>query len=211
MENKDNCECKPLNEAEIHNKTLKMILIGSVSIILLVLLFFLIIDSIRHIKYNGTDFEVQKEGEIIIYKTAFPVYSSITGKHIADYNIYLRTDPRELEDIPLTGNVNTLNPIVLNMTEDFNCDGDGVIAVANFAQSFNALGSKVIKDPKAKCDLNGKYTFIQIRSANETSIVQYGPSCYYINVNNCEILKATERFMLEKITESQNKKIIMNQ
>jgi len=209
----DNPENKPENpnEAEVHNKTLKWVLIGSISLILLVLAFFLVIDSIRHIKYDGTDFEVQKEGQIIIYKTAFPVYSSITGKHIADYNFYLRNDPRKLEDIQVYGRINTLNPIVINMTEDFNCDGDGVIAIANFAQSFNALGSKVIKDPKAKCDPKGTYTFVQIRAANETSIVQYGDSCYYINVNNCEILRATEKFMLEKITSNQNKKIIMNQ
>ena len=36
---------------------------------------------------------------------------------------------------------------------------------------------------------------------NETSIEKFGPRCYNVNINNCEILRATERLMLESFIE----------
>ena len=59
------------------------------------------------------------------------------------------------------------------------------------------LGIKVIKDPNATCDSEGKYMFLNIQPGETTKIKQTGPSCYVMEVKDCEILKATERMMVE--------------
>lgn len=207
QEKKDNFANK--EEVEKNNKQLKIILIIGGLIIMSIFGLALFIDSVRNFGYNGLKFEIQKEGEVIIYTTAFPVYSSITGKQVADYNIYLRNDPRKIKDIPIIGEINLQEIIVINISEEFDCNKDEVIAVANMVQIFGALGNKVMKDQNATCDDEGRYTFVQIKSGNETNIEQFGPSCYYLNVNNCEILQVTERFIIEKILANQGVKVVL--
>ena len=43
--------------------------------------------------------------------------------------------------------------------------------------------------------------FVNIRGGDKTSVEQYGPSCYNINVDECEILEGTERFVLEMLND----------
>lgn len=185
------------------NKILRNFLIGIGVFVLIILLGVVFINSIRYFKYNGVSFNVIKEGEIIFYNSAFPVYSPITGKHVADYNIYIRNDPRRLESIPFEGKVKLSTPIpklVINST-GFDCEGDEIIAVVNFVQIFDALGVKVVKDPDATCDSQGRYMFVKLQPGNVTSIEQTGPACYNFNINNCEILKVTEKFIVETFIE----------
>ena len=182
------------------NKILRNFLIWLGILIFVFVLVFLIINSIKHFEYNGVSFSVIKEGEIIFYNSAFPMYSPITGKHVADYNVYLRNDPRKLEGIPFEGEVKLAETLVLNST-GFNCDGDGIISVMNFVQIFDALGIKVVKDSNATCDVQGRYMFIKLQPGNVTGIEQFGPACYNFNINNCEILKVTERFIVETLIE----------
>ena len=47
--------------------------------------------------------------------------------------------------------------------------------------------------------------FVKLQEANKTSIEQVGPACYNININNCEILEGTERFMIETFVEINKK------
>jgi len=180
------------------NKQLDVILGVIGAIVLAFLLFLLISYKTTHFNYEGVEFKIVKEGDLIFYNTFFKMYNE-EGAHVADYNFYIRKDPRKLEkdilfemdEFILTDNM------VLNMTGDFNCDGDGVIAVANFVKVHEFFGLNIIQDPTAGCELTGKYTFIKIVAGNETKIEQYGPSCYKISINECEILEGTERFMLE--------------
>ena len=72
-----------------------------------------------------------------------------------------------------------------------------------YSKLYEIIGTTVIKDPNASCDTQGTYTFIQLQEGEETSIEQFGPSCYNININNCEILEGTEKFMAETLVEVQ--------
>jgi hypothetical protein len=88
------------------------------------------------------------------------------------------------------------------MTNSFNCDGDGVIGIANVLNLYKIIGTQVIKDENASCDdLLGRYMFLNIKEGNETKINDYGlkGACYNIEVKGCDILPATERFMLETL------------
>ena len=164
---------------------------------------FLFINSVRHFNYKGIDFDVVKEGELILYKTALPVkHSTGTGKVIlTEYNFYLRNDPRKLENIPFDGEFNLKENLVMNFTENFNCDGDGIIAIANLMNLFNLLKTNVTTDEGSVCDSEEKYTFLRLQSGDETSIEQFSSSCYNLNINNCEVLEVTEKYMVEIISE----------
>lgn len=196
-----------INEEDIktQNKTLKNIFTWLGIFVFVIIMVALSINSMKHFEYNDLKFNVVKEGELIFYNAVFPLHS-ITGKHIADYNVYLRNDPRKLEEVSFDGEVILTEDAVINITKEFNCDGDGIIAIANLAQVLDKFGTKVIRDPEAGCDLGGRYTFIQIREGNETSIESFGvpgSSCYNFYVNDCEILEVTEKFIVDLLVKAR--------
>jgi len=180
------------------NKILRNLIFGIIALIILFLLLYFFINSTKNFEYKGVKFNVVKAGEVRFYHTSFPIVSN--GRNI-DYNVYLRKDPRKLKDVNFDGELELLEMIVLENNESFVCDGDGGIAILNFQQIVGALGAEVIKDPNATCDSLGRYTFIRLKSGDKTSIEQFGPSCYEITINNCEILDGTERFLNEILFE----------
>ena len=107
--------------------------------------------TIRCLKNNFT-FEVLQEGNVKFYHTSFIIHkffesanSNVPIKQTVDYNVYLRKDPRKLEKISFSGEMNRLEMMVLNDSGEFNCEGKGVIAIANMNQILNAIGTKVIE------------------------------------------------------------------
>ena len=191
-------------DIKAQNKTLKNIFIGLGVIVFIIAVVILSINSAKHFEYNGVEFKVIQEGEIIFYNAVFPLYQGMTGKHIADYNIYLRNSPKKLEKVVFDGEVNLKPDTVINTTVNFNCDGDGVIAIANLAQVLETFGTNVIKNPEIGCDApRNEYVFIQIREGNETRIEQFAPTCYNFYVNDCEILEVTEKFIVDLLVEAE--------
>ncbi len=164
---------------------------------------FIFINSVKHFNYDGLDFNVIQEGELIFYQTTVPhtIIGKITGKVVNnDYNFYFRNDPRKLRSVAFDGELNLKKKWVLDFEEEFNCDGDGIIAVANLVSLLDLMGVESMKDETAGCDPDGRYTFLRLQPGDETSIEQFGPSCYNLNINDCEILEATEKYMIEIIS-----------
>ena len=87
--------------------------------------------------------------------------------------------------------------VVLKSDENLSCAGDGGISILNMQQIFRAMGMQIIADPNATCDSEGRYMHITLLGGEENKIVEYGPSCYELQVKDCEILDVTERFILE--------------
>ena len=185
---------KPSNtEIANENKTLRNVVLALVilSASFLIGWFFM---SSNGFEYRGINFDVVKE--IAPYRTSIPVlYQGVE----TDYNFYLRNDPRELDKINFDGNVNVKPFMVVNATDSLKCNGDGIISVANLANLYKILGTQVIKDSNATCNQNGTYMFLNLIEANESGIEKYGPSCYQLNIANCEVLKVTEKFMVETL------------
>ncbi len=202
----------PKEEIKKQNEILKNFFIWMGVFVFIVIIAIVGINSIKHFKYKELEFSTEKYGELIFYKTSLPVNykDGATGKVIsADYNFYFRNDPRELENISFNGDMILKENMVINMTNDFNCDGDGVIAIANLLNLYKVIGVNVIKDENATCDdIYGRYMFLRIKEGNETKINDYGLSggCYNIYIKDCEILEGTERFMLETLI-NVNKKL----
>lgn len=190
---------KRKEQIKSENKILRNFFIGIGAIIVIIVLVILILNLTKNFEYQGVKFKIVREGDLILYRTSLPVIYQ--GEKIP-YYFYLRNDPRDLgENVYFYGNLNLAEFLVINSTEGFNCGGDGIIAIANLQNLYKISGIEVMKDESAGCDEEGKYAFIQLQEGNETNIEKFGTACYNVNINNCEILKATERLMLESLIE----------
>jgi len=188
-------------QVEKENKILRNVFIGIGIVVILILGIIFAVREIRHYNYHGVDFETVKEQNLILYKASFPVTNN-QNKTIP-YNFYLRTNPKDLENIQFIGNISTRKYMVINTTNELNCGGYGGLGIANIVKLYDFLGVNSIKDENASCDPEGKYIYLNIIKGNETKVEQYGPVCYQIEVNNCEVLPGTEKFMAETFVELQ--------
>jgi hypothetical protein len=194
-------------QAKKENKIVRNLLIMVVVFMAGLLLLGLALKSSGSFKYEGIKFNVKKFCDsgpcLITYQTSLPVKIDETGTRItlpanktADYNFYLRNDPRKL-DVEFNGTLVLKKIMVLNSKDNFTCEGRGGIAGANLNQLYWILGINVIKDENATCDISGRYMLVTVQPGNKTSIEQVGPACYNINIKDCEVLEGTEKFMLE--------------
>ena len=201
------------NEEKIDKKTFlnenKILLLAMIIMIVVILSFlvvFSIMQSSKKFEYKGIKFDVIKEVDVTFYHTVFPVYEK--GLHTKDYNVYLRKDPRIIgKNVDFSGKAFPSNYIVINISnsnDSFNCNGDGIIAIANFQQIMTAFGSKIVNDPNASCDKDNRYLFISIKPGEKTKIEQTTKSCYTFYINNCEILDVSERYLID-VLEQDNK------
>lgn len=187
------------NESKIfRNVILVIVLIAAVIGFILILN-----NTAKTFTVDGVGYTIIHQGQLILYNTWVPV---VYNGSLTKYNFYLYSDPRVIQnEVPFNGTINivTSSTIILNATGDINCNGDGIIAVANLNTLYSLIGS-VIKNPNATCSPSGSYTFINIQDSNATSIQEIGPSCYNINVNNCQVLAGVERYMTQTFATLHN-------
>jgi len=210
-------EEKTVNKDQVkkENRLIRNIFILMLGFCLMFLVGYLLIESTKHFNYEGVKFDFVKEGQLKLYKTSIPGKIDKNGTFIpgiyksgdlANYRIWLRNDPRGLKSIPFDGYLALKTNMVVNITRDFNCDGNGVIAIANLVKLYNdALGISVMKDENASCDLEGRYMFVNIQEGDKTYVEEIGSACYNVYIKNCEILDGVERFMLETFVEVNKK------
>ncbi len=187
-----------------HNsKILNIVIIVCISILLAVLGLYYYAKSIETQSYLGLDFKAISEGDLIFYQTAIPY--NYNGKWVP-YNFYLRTSPKKIAKVPMdTSDFNLMKFAVLAVDENLKCnDGDDVIAIAQLVRVNKVIGVQVIKDKTASCDPEGRYSYYNVIESNETGIDKVGKNCYDIKVSNCEILPATERLVVQILSEYQN-------
>jgi len=185
-------------QKEQHNRILGNIFFVFLGFVVIIIAYLIASYYITHFEYEGIKFEIVKEGDLIFYKTSLPV---IYQEEKRMYDFYLRNDPRELEEIYFYGKLHLIDNLVLNSSEDFHCDGDGVIAIANLANLYQIMGAEVIQDPTAECDPEMRYSLLNIQVGNTTHIEKSGDACYEMFINDCEILEATEKFMIDTLIE----------
>lgn len=186
-------------EIEKHNKILFGILLTIGIITLVIILSYVTYDSVKTFEIDGMSYNIMKEGDINFYHTSF-VSNNINLHRAIQYNVYLRTDPRVTKEIPFDGDLYVTNTLVWQSdgsNEEFNCEGDGVISIANFNQILSALGRSYMRDENATCDNSQNYTLLRLTEGDENRILRTGYSCYDLQINNCQILNVTERFLLE--------------
>lgn len=201
-------------EIEKQNKLLKNIFIVFGGIVVLAFFIYLFVNSLSHFEYKGVDFVIEKYCDakpcLTLYKTSIPISyeDSLTGKIVeADYNIYLRNNPKKLEKVSVEGEIIFRRNMVLSVDDEkLFCDGDRVIAVGNI-QKLEILGVNLIAKNESEIKVyvpQNEYMFVDIKESNETDIIQKSENSYEINVADCEILKATERLMVEAFIQAHS-------
>jgi hypothetical protein len=181
------------------NKILKVILMIIGIFFLILVISFASMRTSNHPKYGGLTFDVIQQGQITFYKTSVP---TLYNGSVAEYNIYLRNNPKELRrKVAFNGEIDSIRDTVINITQEFDCNGDQVIAIANVINLYSALNKKIIKDDNASCDSLGRYMYVVVQPGEETRIDQFGPNCYNIQIKECEILPGTERFIMEMLAK----------
>lgn len=182
-------------QEQSENKILKNILVIVGIIFLLIVGFYFWSNSHQTLDYNGVKFSAIKTGSMIFYQTQIPYVQNGTT---VPYNFYLRTSPKDLEKIPFnTTGFNLMKVMDVNVSNEFSCNGDATISLANLAQLNSAIGAQFVMDPNATCDPQGRYMFFNVVNSTKTQIVKDSNNCYTVEVSNCQILPAMEKIMAE--------------
>ncbi len=162
-------------------------------------------------EYVGLDFQREMFDKLLLYHAKIPI-TSPTGNVIANFNFYLRNDPRTLEEIPIQGRIALKKEAIIALDSSMEDCSDNSIAGVNLGQFLAAAGVKALpgSTDQTQAEEQGLYyascdapvPVIITEKAEKTQILQEG-SCYKIQVAECnDVVKATERFMLGAIGHS---------
>jgi len=191
-------EVKKKVEKEKHNR----IIISFFVVVGIIVVFFIAWNFLstqsKTFEYRGVDFEITEE--IAPYRTEILIDETDLTTGIVTqipYGFYIRKDPRKLGEIPFEGNLELKKNMIIKSSAEFNCDGNGIIGIANLARLYNAMGIEIVNNNDVGCPENGEYMWLHIQEGNETKIEKVGTACYNMYVHNCEILEATEKLMVE--------------
>jgi len=198
-EKKEEIENKKHQNQE--NKILKMIFLTVFLVVVLIAIIYIYTQSQLNFTYKNIEFKKNKIGEIDFYETT----TLATAKDGSLFGFRLRIKPSVLENVPFEKSDNLLlmkvNGYTYEENKTFSCEGDGVIAIANLQRLFEKQGMSLIRDPNSGCDPEGRYNYFTLKYGPATEIIEKGPNCYDIvingNDNQCQILPATEKLMVE--------------
>lgn len=163
--------------------------------------------------YAKIDFEKTQLEDIKFYSTKIPV-ADRNGEISGTFSMNFRNDPRELEYIDYDVPDNKIkfkkeNVTYISFNPDMETCEDNGIALIAFAGFLRGLGQINISSattyydfsrdnnlPYKTCENSPDNTVILLDSGEKTEIKRISDKCYSITYNNCEILPATEKFMI---------------
>src|SRR3990172_4334562 len=157
-------------------KTLKTILIV-ITIILadFVVAFFVLMGAGGSFEYRGVDFTRVSFCDagppcLVTYNTKVPI--EYEGKP-ANYNFYLRNDPRKLEkEVVFYGDLLLKKDMDMKITFNTSCGGYEKIALENFLNLHKIVGINITSEEDISCDLLGNRMNVLIEGGNETIVRQ---------------------------------------
>ena len=190
-------------------KQLIYILVGIAVVFALTFLGVYIFKQSSTFKYNDMKFEKLKMGDLNLYRTKLSL-SKAEGKFSLD--LYFYNDPRELSKIPFNTTLTLRKQgFVSFQPEIVDCYASN-IASSELGTFLGALGMRAKGTTtnssyaeehnltKADCNDAVARTVIVLKEGNENSIERNG-ECYTINIANCRVLEAVERFILGSTEE----------
>jgi len=183
------------------NKQLQYILIGISILVLLVFGGYYFSQSRLNFNYEGIDFKTVSMGSLVFYEATFPIW--YYGEPV-EYSYYLRGNPKKTAKevkLEISGNLNFLPVAIINSSSEFNCNGDGSISVGNLQKVLEIRGTTLQVNQSLGCSENSDYMYLYLTEGEENEIKEISPFCYELRINDCEILKVTERFDLEVLKE----------
>jgi hypothetical protein len=199
---------------KVQDKQTYWIIMGMIALIVVVLLVFYLRQASYKFEYNTLSFTVEQSGGTTFYHY---YHNFEENNQIIQANTYLRIDPRK-NDVPADINIyfpaNMNVYISVNQTGLENCS-DGAVAVATLTQFFAThlmkvrgatpdLNESVEKNMRfANCTSNPENPVVLIEKADDTKITRE-KNCYIIDVSQCEIQKAIEKFEIKALLDAKN-------
>jgi len=212
---KKESKLKKTKERRLEKEILGIILF----LVLIVVVFFIAssyFKSKNFFEYEGLTFAKQRLGNIPIYYHYY-YFKAPDGK-VIKYNMYLRNDPR-YNNITLSGDISQLlaggevafisinadglqecryGPLAVGTISSFLADNQMTVIGGNL--DFWQAGAK--KDEWITCENKPGNRVVEILAGNKTRVDISG-RCYRVEVNNCEILEAVERLMVESVVDAR--------
>jgi hypothetical protein len=167
--------------------------------------------------YAELEFQKTQADDLLFYSTRIPVSDAFNTKIIGTFFINFRNDPRKLKDVEtdIKTGIPTFNKkeVVYISTGEMtrNCaEGTAaVLTLSGFLKQFALMNvSGAISDEKIAIENNFPYidcensklnTVINLIEGNETKITQVNSNCYTLEFKDCEVMKVSEKFILEII------------
>ncbi len=190
-----------------YDRQLRIAFFAMALILFFIFAFYLFSLEKNKFEYVGINFEKVREGKLIFYLAEFPI-TDISGNVVAESQFYFRNDPRNLENIPITDRIILMREVVaVPDTSVLKCEDSMISAVgfflflnrAGISGSVGTLNKTEAEEHKLQyvsCNDSLNKSVVMFREGNETKIYLDRPNCYIIDVANCEILNATERFLI---------------
>lgn len=168
------------------------------------------------IEYEGLTFQKERFGSIEVYTYNYMVETE-TGE-IAGRTLYLRNDPR-YNDIPVVGEI--IYPrgrkvyLSLNSTGLETCDNSS-IAIATLVGFImnngleiragvpNKTEAKAKNQSYVSCDNYEGSPVIAVSASDETSIRKGDFFCYKVNIADCNIQEAFEKFIVQSLIDARD-------
>jgi len=213
--------------AKKNDKEIKQLywIIGIMAFIILVVIFIYVSYwKANHFEYLDFKWEKIKYDKLDLYHTKMLLTRQ--DKSQVYYNLYLRNDPRK-NNILINANIKlkSNNFTYITIDDDLkNCQGlnpalvdlSAFISAINLDVKAGVLNKTIAEEnnvPFVTCDNKNTNSIITLEVAgkkqgeeNYTQILQNG-DCYMIKIQDCEIRKATERFILGLISYSKGQRI----
>jgi hypothetical protein len=167
--------------------------------------------------YSKLDFQKTRLGDMVFYSTYLPVADSSGQKIIGTFSINFRNDPRKLESIPvdMKSEFITFNKkdVVYVSIGDMNrncLEGTAAtLTLAGFLRQFaqmnvsagmsNEQTANENNFPYITCENSKNNTVIKIIEGDKTEIRQINSNCYELEYKECEVMKVSEKFIIEII------------
>ncbi len=125
-----------------YEKQTKIAVIIMLALIGIVLFSYWVMQSMNKFDYKGMEFFKEKEGSIQYYKSIIG-FATASGENIP-FILKLRNDPRDLEKIPIDGNIKIANKeVVLSLSPEITNCSDTFKTMLDFSRTLSSFGYDV--------------------------------------------------------------------
>jgi hypothetical protein len=175
------------------------------------------VQGLKTFEFSGVDWIKEEYRDFDLYHSRFPIIYG--GEVVANYNLYLRNDPRE-NDVPAEVDIGFWSDVVISHEKEagqcsgaVRVTGDLSMFLGAFPIINNITGA--VNDPVVADNLDLEFadcssainrTVIMIQKSESPSIVAQG-DCYILNIGQCENVETIEKFMIKMVQQLNFKKV----
>ncbi|MFA7708366.1 MAG: hypothetical protein WCX73_05435 [Candidatus Pacearchaeota archaeon] len=173
-------------------------------------------------EYISLDFYKTTTDGINFYYTEIPLVN-VYNFPIGEYSIYFRNDPRNLANVSVDIIENKIqfqknNSVYISIQSDAPICDDNIVSIVGLTSFLDKFGNLTVKGAMSDalyssdnnlayvtCETNPNNTVLLFKTGNETKISKTGKNCYELIYKDCEINRATEKFILTIMESYMNK------